>query len=124
MSAPTPETGAVRLILGGTVAALALAVIISAAGKGTPASTNQTGASPATAPAAPVGLPTVFAEIAADTSCTSLQTTFDRADATSKRSGTVPDGPAFEGARGRRWSEVGTAYMKAADDRMRAVGCY
>ncbi len=70
------------------------------------------------------GSATVYGEIAAETSCSSLQATFDRGEATSKRAGRVPDATAFEGARGARWSEVGLGYMDAADNRMREIGCY
>lgn len=69
------------------------------------------------------GMPAVYAEIAAETNCAELQATFDRGAVTQKRPGRVPDGPAFEGARGARWSDVGLGYMQAADARMQAIGC-
>lgn len=61
------------------------------------------------------GSPQVYAEIAAATDCATLQDSFDRAEATSKR----PGGPA-----GATWAKIGIAYMKAADDRMDKIGCY
>lgn len=54
----------------------------------------------------------VLAEIAADTSCISLQTTFDRGDATQDR------GFRLNG------ENIGMKYMDAADDRMEKIGCY
>lgn len=75
-------------------------------------------------PAQRPGIASVYAEIAAETSCATLQKRFDHAAETNKRSGYVPNGPAFEGARGARWSEVGLGYMEAADYRMKQIGCY
>ena len=62
------------------------------------------------------GSPTVYAEIAAETDCGSLQESFDRAEATSKR----PGGTQNLGT----WRQIGIGYMEAADARMKAVGCY
>lgn len=56
------------------------------------------------------GNPQVYADIATETDCAELQASFDRAEATHQRGGT--------------WGPIGTAYMGAADDRMREVGCY
>jgi hypothetical protein len=57
----------------------------------------------------------VCARIAKMTDCDVLQEQFDLAEQTSKR----PGGP-----QGATWSEIGIAYMTAADDRMREIGCY
>jgi hypothetical protein len=57
----------------------------------------------------------VYARIAKLTDCDKLQEQFDLAEQTSQR----PGGP-----QGATWSEIGIAYMQAADDRMRKVGCY
>lgn len=54
----------------------------------------------------------VLAEINTDTSCSSLQTTFDRGDATQDR------GFRLNG------ENIGLEYMNAADARMREIGCY
>jgi curli biogenesis system outer membrane secretion channel CsgG len=59
--------------------------------------------------------PTVYARIAKMTDCGKLQEHFDLAETTSQR----PGGP--EGA---TWSEIGIAYLQAADARMKEVGCY
>lgn len=75
-------------------------------------------------PEARVGLPAVYDEIAAETDCGELQATFDRAETTSKRDGGPPNGPAFVQERYGNWSEIGIAYMKAADDRMSKINCY
>lgn len=56
------------------------------------------------APAEPVGNPEVLERIGGMEDCTALQQEFDTADASS--------------------GEAATAYMKAADERMREVGCY
>jgi hypothetical protein len=61
------------------------------------------------------GDPAVYARIESMTDCAKLQEQFDLAEATSKREG---------GPQGATWSEIGIAYMQAADDRMREVGCY
>jgi hypothetical protein len=57
----------------------------------------------------------VYARIAKMTDCNALQEQFDLAEQTSQR----PGGPA-----GATWSEIGIAYMQAADARMKDVGCY
>lgn len=59
------------------------------------------------------GSDTVYAQIAADTDCDSLQETFDRAAANNDT--------AAAGSAEARWT---TGYMTAADERMRAIGCY
>lgn len=56
----------------------------------------------------------MYERIAKLTDCAELQAAFDRAEVTSQR----PGGP-----QGATWSEIGIAYMQAADDRMRKVGC-
>jgi hypothetical protein len=61
------------------------------------------------------GSPDVYARIAAETDCAKLQEQFDLAEQTSKREGS----PA-----GATWLEIEIAYMHAAEDRMREVGCY
>lgn len=61
------------------------------------------------------GEPSVYDAIAAETDCQALQESFDRAEATSKREG---------GTAEWSWSEIGLAYMKAADERMEEIGCY
>jgi hypothetical protein len=61
------------------------------------------------------GDPSVYARIAKMTDCAKLQDQFDLAEQTSRR----PGGPA-----GASWSEIGIAYMQAADERMKKVGCY
>lgn len=65
----------------------------------------------------------VFADIATESGCDELQGHHDRGYETSRRSGYVPTGPAFEGAQGARWSKVGIAYMAAANARMNELGC-
>jgi hypothetical protein len=61
------------------------------------------------------GEPSVYDAIEAETDCQTLQESFDRAEVTSKREG---------GTAQWTWSEIGIAYMKAADERMEEVGCY
>jgi hypothetical protein len=61
------------------------------------------------------GDPAVYARIAKMTDCATLQEQFDIAEQTSQR----PGGP-----QGATWSEIGIAYMQAADERMREVDCY
>jgi hypothetical protein len=56
------------------------------------------------------GDPAVYARIAKMTDCDALQEQFDLAERTHQRGG--------------EWGPIGTAYMQAADDRMREVGCY
>ena len=68
----------------------------------------------ATEPSRP-GDPEVYARIAKLTDCAKLQEQFNLAEATSQR----PGGPA-----GATWSEIGIAYMQAADERMNKLGCY
>lgn len=52
----------------------------------------------------------MYTRIASLTDCAQLQREFDLAEATHQRGGT--------------WGPIGTAYMQAADTRMRQVGCY
>jgi len=59
------------------------------------------------------GSRSVYAEILADTSCTTLQATFDRAAANNDT--------AAPGSAEARWT---TGYMAAANDRMQEIGCY
>ena len=61
------------------------------------------------------GSPEVYARIDKLTDCNELQKQFDLAEQTSQR----PGGP-----QGATWSEIGIAYMNAADERLRKVGCY
>jgi hypothetical protein len=61
------------------------------------------------------GDPAVYARIAKMTDCDKLQEQFDLAERTSQREG---------GPQGATWSEIGIAYMTAADERMRKVDCY
>lgn len=75
-------------------------------------------------PKARVGSAAVYDQIAAETDCTALQATFDRAETTSKRDGGPPKSDAFVQERYGNWSQIGLAYMKAADQRMQDVGCY
>lgn len=58
----------------------------------------------------------VYADIANATDCRTLQAMFDGAEQTHSRPGAA--------ATGTPWSEIGTSYMRAADERMRAIGCY
>jgi hypothetical protein len=88
------------------------------------ASSQDGATTPTRSPPARPGSAAVYASIARETDCSALQTTFDQASVTSKRSGRAPDGPVFEGGRGVRWSAIGLGYMSAADDRMRAIACY
>lgn len=62
------------------------------------------------------GSPAVYAGIAVETDCDSLQASFDRAELTSKR----PGGTQNLGT----WRQIGIAYMEAADARMKAIDCY
>jgi hypothetical protein len=74
----------------------------------------QTVAAPAT-PTAPEGNPAVYTRIAALTDCDQLQGEFNVADATGRRArqrGDLATGRAT------------TGYMKAADNRLKAIGCY
>lgn len=87
-----------RLIIFG-FAAIAGIGVISAAG-------SSDGMAPTSRP----GSPAVYAGIAAEISCTALQASFDRAEATHQRGGS--------------WGPIGTSYMEAADTRMRTIGCY
>lgn len=59
------------------------------------------------------GSPSVYSKIAAETSCSSLQQTFDRASANNDT--------AQAGSAEAHWT---TGYMAAANDRMQALGCY
>ena len=82
-----------------------------------PSSTVGSTPTTRTAPTATTrpGSAAVYAEIAAETSCVSLQEMFDRAEANGKAArnrGNLPLAIAT------------TSYMSAADDRMRAIGCY
>lgn len=61
------------------------------------------------------GSPDVYARIAELTDCAALQAEFDLADATRKRPG---------GVEGASWTQIGIAYMEAADSRMSDLGCY
>lgn len=61
------------------------------------------------------GNPSVYQRIASDTDCDSLQAQFDQAAANHDRDSEAGDLEAM------KWS---TGYMSAADDRMRAIGCY
>jgi hypothetical protein len=61
------------------------------------------------------GSPAVYQRIAAETDCDALQVQFDQASANHDRDTAAGDLEAM------RWS---TGYMAAADDRMRAIGCY
>jgi hypothetical protein len=49
------------------------------------------------------------------TDCNDLQEQFDLPEQTSNRPGGSP---------GATWSEIGIAYMQAADARLRKAGCY
>lgn len=73
------------------------------------AKVKATSAPKATEPERP-GNPGVYARIAKMTDCDALQEQFDLAERTHQRGGD--------------WGPIGTAYMQAADDRMREVGCY
>lgn len=75
-------------------------------------------------PKARVGSAAVYEEIAAETDCSELQATFDRAETTSKRDGGPPKSEAFPQEKYGTWSEIGIAYMKATDNQMQDVGCY
>jgi len=55
----------------------------------------------------------VYAQIAQERDCRALQTTFDRAAANNDR--------AQPGSAEHKWT---LGYMKAADERMRSLGCY
>ena len=101
---------------------VAVGLVITAACSNTPSATTAAAVTSTTRPVVTAttadkrpGSPQVYADIAADSDCTTLQGSFDRAEATSKR----PGGPT-----GSTWSEIGIAYMKAADDRMSKVDCY
>jgi hypothetical protein len=59
------------------------------------------------------GSPAVYAEIATETDCAALQTTFDRAAANNDR--------AAPGSAEHQWT---LGYMRAADDRMKTIGCH
>ena len=61
------------------------------------------------------GDPAVYARIAKMTDCDALQEQFDLAERTRQREG---------GPQGATWSEIGIAYMQAADERMREIDCY
>jgi hypothetical protein len=59
------------------------------------------------------GSAAVYDEIETSADCAALQETFDRASANHDR--------AQPGSAERRWTR---GYMRAADDRMRSIGCY
>lgn len=61
------------------------------------------------------GNPAVYREIAAETNCARLQEMFDIADANHERAVAANDLDQMA------WT---LGYMQAADDRMRALGCY
>lgn len=86
---------------------IALSVGLVACGGGDDGSTDQPGS------------PEVYARIAAETDCQILQDEFDRAADNFDRA-VAADEPAGEGTE-REWT---VAYMKAADERMAAIGCY
>ena len=87
-----------------------------------------TSSSKATPSAGRVGSPTMYDAIAVSTDCRELQQQFDAAAVTEKR----PGGPPYQTAPGQpfyqvhygSWHQIGVAYMEAADDRMRAIGCH
>lgn len=60
------------------------------------------------------GSPAVYNRIKSLTDCAALQREFDTAEANHNRDLT----------RGSSLAEIDTDYMKAADSRMKAVGCY
>lgn len=97
------------------LAALALLVVAGACTTETtqpePAPTTVT-----TVNSAQPGNAQVYADIAAAADCGTLQSMFDGAEQTRSRPGNA--------ATGTPWSEIGTSYMRAADARMYAVGCY
>jgi hypothetical protein len=70
--------------------------------------------SPEQGPTAGPGDPDVYKTIASLHSCKVLREQFDLAERTSRRAGRSLDAS---------WSEIGIAYMEAADARMREVGC-
>lgn len=78
---------------------------------------SEPGSTPATTvtTAGRLGSAAVYAEIAAETSCVELQAMFERAEA---------NGAAARSRRNLDLAEVTTAYMTAADRRMRQIGCY
>lgn len=93
-----------RLLIFG-FAAIASIMVISAAGSSSGAEDTTTRP----------GSETVYAEIAAETSCSNLQAAFDRAEANGKAAR----------ARGNlALAKVTTSYMVAADTRMQAIGCH
>jgi hypothetical protein len=96
----------------------------SSASAAAPTTSPSTTATTAAKASGRVGSPAVYDEIAAKMDCGALQATFDRAEATSRRSGGPPKGDAFVQERYGNWSQIGIAYMGAADARMRAIGCY
>jgi hypothetical protein len=66
-------------------------------------------------PAVRPGSAVVYQRIAVETDCVTLQGEFDQAAANGKA----------DRARGAlALAKISTAYMGAADDRMRAIGCY
>ncbi len=87
---------------GAVVAVLVVAVVVAGCG-----GQESPGQQP--------GNPAVYQRIEQETDCVTLQGEFDQAEQTSQR----PGGP--EGA---TWSEIGIAYMQAAEARMREVGCH
>lgn len=87
------------------IAVLALGALIAGAAAGGGSSE----------PAARPGLQTVYDRIGSMTDCTELQTEFDQASTNHQR----------DKLRHRLdLMKIDTGYMGAADDRMRAIGCY
>lgn len=94
-----------KTIFLGAVAAIVGLVALSAGDSPTTGSTTSS----------QPGSTAVYAEIASETNCVELQSMFDRADA---------NGKAARARHNLVMAKVTTAYMEAADARMRAIGCY
>jgi hypothetical protein len=92
------------------LAALAATGFVAGASTGSDTGTSPSTSATTPTPAAQPGNPDVYTRIAALTSCPDLQHEFDLAEATHRRGGS--------------WGPIGTAYMRAADTRMRTIGCY
>ena len=105
---------------------IAAVVVLIAIGLVAAGSVSMPGVSPTSTALAPLpgapgqgllaeygGSASVYAEIASETNCAALQETFDRAGDNNDT--------AAPGTPEHKWT---LGYMKASDDRMRAIGCY